>query len=109
MLHYEDYYFCSYKVMFVFMIFVFIVRQDENNTMTRTVYPGERFRLTCDDDNRPYLLYQWFKNGYIIPGANYKDLEFNPFQHGDEGYYTCRMTGPDGDLLSRLTQLQLGK
>ena len=65
--------------------------------------------LSCGMDDLPNVNYYWLKNGREIPGENRPKLIFNPFCPEDEGYYSCRVVGQDGDMLTKLMHLKSGK
>ena len=75
----------------------------------REVYPGQYFVLSCGVDDLPNVSYHWLKDGSEIPGENSPKLVFNPFWPEDEGYYSCRVVGQEGDMLTKLMHLKVGK
>ena len=73
------------------------------------VIPGQYFVLNCGVENLPNASYYWLKNGENMPGENRPQLIFNPFRPEHEGYYSCRVVGPDDDILTKLMYLKVGK
>ncbi|XP_047139673.1 mucosa-associated lymphoid tissue lymphoma translocation protein 1 isoform X1 [Hydra vulgaris] len=52
--------------------------------------------------------YQWYKNGYPIPGECKKSLIFEPFHAGDEGHYSCKTNSNGHVEFSDKENLHLG-
>ena len=50
-------------------------------------------------------LYQWFKNGVLIPGATAATLTFNPAKVIDSGSYTVTISNSSGSVVSSAAQL----
>ncbi len=65
--------------------------------------------LSCGIDDREDLEYYWLKNGNEMPGENRSKLIFNSFEAKDEGYYSCRVIGAEGELLTKVAEIRLGK
>ncbi|XP_065059828.1 mucosa-associated lymphoid tissue lymphoma translocation protein 1-like isoform X2 [Rhopilema esculentum] len=72
------------------------------------VFPGQHFVLSCGVDSLPGLAYYWMKNGQEMPGENGCRLIFDPFKPEDVGFYSCRVVGPEGHMLTKLMQLRVG-
>jgi hypothetical protein len=51
------------------------------------------------------LVYQWFKNGALIPGATGASLAFPGAQVSDAGTYTVLVSNPSGSVLSAPARL----
>ena len=84
-----------------------LLRNDALEPMN--IYPGQYFKLSCGVEDLPNLNFYWLKNGREIPGENRPHLIFNPFRPEDEGYYSCRVVGQEGDMLTKLMHLKVGK
>jgi len=83
-----------------------VLRNDALEPMN--IYPGQYFVLSCGMDDLPNVNYYWLKNGKEIPGENRPKLIFDPFCPEDEGHYSCRVVGQDGDMLTKLMHLKSG-
>lgn len=102
--------YCYLPVIIVFRVTGFHFNETGNDQLRPIdVYPGQHFVLSCGIEDRPDLKYYWMKNGHEMPGENNSKLIFDPFQEKDVGYYSCRIIGTEGEMLTKLMQLKVGK
>jgi polygalacturonase/pectin methylesterase-like acyl-CoA thioesterase len=78
----------------------FITTQPANMTVPRGGTATLSVTATGSD-----LLYQWFKNGVLIPGATKATLSFSAVQVGDTGSYTVVITNSSGSVTSAAAKL----
>ena len=53
------------------------------------------------------VTYQWFFNGYPIPGQTASNLVINSVQTRDDGFYSVRVTNADNDIYSNAVRLNV--
>ena len=59
---------------------------------------GEKTILSTNGTGTPPLRFQWYKNGVLIPGANYPELWINNTGAQHEGLFHCELTNPFSDF-----------
>ena len=72
---------------------------------------GENLTLTCSahDPTRSGLIYQWFKDGNVIPGKSLPTLMLSEVGLNNEGVYTCRVSNRVGEGKANDSILVIGE
>jgi hypothetical protein len=77
-----------------------ITTQPANTTVA--VGASASLSVTAQGDS---LVYQWFKNGVLVPGATGATLTFSSAQASNSGTYTVLVSNPSGSVLSASAML----
>lgn len=73
----------------------------------QTVNPGGTVTLSVAADGTPPLMYQWYLNGNIVPGATGPTLTITNFQPGMAGVYRCVVSNPAGAVASQPAEVRM--
>lgn len=90
-----------------------VLRGFQTGPTTHTVTcAGETFTYTPSTYHynafHPDVVFQWFKDGIIVPGQTQRTLTVNNFQAADAGVYTLRMTMNCIEVFSETVTVNLG-
>lgn len=68
---------------------------------------GQSVSFSVVASGYPTLLYQWFKNGAVVPGATSSTYTINSLTLDHVGDYTVRITNGQGQVTSNVAMLRL--
>lgn len=82
---------------------ILFLTTEKPTVKTRPFYQEERrgrpFFLPLDVDGTPSPSFQWFRNGYALPGQTNQVLVLPALDEEDQGTYTCEIVNVAGRLL----------
>jgi alpha-tubulin suppressor-like RCC1 family protein len=73
----------------------------------QAVPPGGTARFEVEVESHLPLIYQWKRNGIVVPGASSRALLISNVQAEDEGVYSVTVRNPDGTVQSAPAALSL--